>query len=90
MEDEFDERETKPKYESSNPNFPLSVELHKLRFKPDPPKQPTRGWRLVRGALIGVGFGIAACVIENSGSYFLPVFGVVMVLALIEFAVKSK
>jgi hypothetical protein len=59
MEDEFGEREAKPKYESSNPNFPLSVELGKLRFKPDPPKEPTRGWRLVRGTLIGAGLGLA-------------------------------
>jgi len=87
---EPEEWEPKPKYESSNPNFPLSVELGKLRFKPDPPKEPTRGWRLMRGALIGVGLGVAACLMENSGAYFLPVFGVVMVLALIEFAVKSK
>jgi len=90
MEDEFGEREAKPKYESSNPNFPLSVELGKLRFKPDPPKEPTRGWRLVRGTLIGAGLGLVVCLMENSGAYFLPVFGVVTVLALIEFAVKSK
>ena len=73
--------------------FPTSVTPEQLwgpRFKPDPPKEPKGVWKLVRAGFIGAGLGIVACFLGNSGVYFLPVFGVVILLFLIESAAKSN
>lgn len=55
-------------------------EIFGMKTKPPEPKQPDRVGKLLRGVFIGIGLGIAACVLFNSGAYFLPVFGIVFLL----------
>jgi hypothetical protein len=56
--------------------FPTSVTLEQLwgpKFKPDPPENDN-GW-LILGIFIGAVAGFFACLIGDSGGYFLPVGG---------------
>ena len=62
--------------------FPLSVELNKIRWKePKPPKRKVSGgWRFVGCTILGFAAAVVFCVVQNSGSYFVPVFGGVTLL----------
>jgi hypothetical protein len=54
------------------------------KFKLDPPKEPKGVWRFIRGAFIGAGIAVVACIWGNSGVYFVPVFLVVTLLACVD------
>jgi len=79
--------------ESTNPKFPTTWTPNpKYSFAESPkkPKHPKGIWKLVRAAFIGLGAGILVCVLQNSGTYFLPVFGGVTLLFWVGYVTKSK
>ena len=69
--------------------FPTSVDLGRIRYKPDPPKEPKGAWKLLRGALIGAGLALVVCLLENSGAYFLPIFLGITLLAFVDWVRKK-
>lgn len=70
------------RYTSTNPAFPLSVDLGP-KFLDPPPPQPKGVWILVRAAGIAFVLGVVACGMFGSFGPFLPVFIVATLLGWI-------